>query len=69
MNFSDFKTTKKNILHPKLSKFEKLEPKNCKNLHFHALKVTKIKNYMNSEVHSLMNLVAVVLNSQSYTCG
>ena len=29
----------------KMSKFEKLEPKNPKNIHFCAEKVTKIKNY------------------------
>ena len=40
-----------------MSKFEKLEPKNPKYLHFCSEKVTKLENYVISKVHFFMNLV------------
>ena len=40
-----------------MSKYEKLEPKNHKNLHFCAEKVTKIENDIISKVHFFINLV------------
>ena len=46
MNVCAFKTTKKIFLRPKMSKFDELETQNSKNLHFCALKVTKMENYV-----------------------